>query len=554
MNNKIISTTLVLLIISGCGGGSGTVITSDTVTTPVNTLTLTGIAAKGAAVGNGKIEAKCATSSATTTSGTDGTYTLTSTTAVLPCLLRIALPDGSYLHSVAETGASSANITPLTELIAANVIGVTPSTVFTSFSTTDAGGITSLKVTNAKTVLVAVATRAGVDLSGTDPLKDTFIATSGQVAGDTKDQKIDALMTYLSSAGSTIQDLSSQIASSGSATDALSKMTTLLSVSTPAIKKFIGAAGVGELVQFNVNTDTLKFTYQILESQYGLNNKISTGDLTANSDGSYTQSTNTNSALRISKDGLIFGTIKETFQSSPVNTLFFGTANPSSSSVGIVGIYNVISRSCKQDAPFTCYGDYGTLKFRSDGKWGYCSQDNLTTAGTIASCAGYIDWGDYSWDGNYWRLQSTPKSFKGDATSTAMVTVGTALFTERPDGNIITIDWKDPRRGGYAGMDNGYTVGITQQSATGSILNSTFDRIQDDGTRAIFYNDVSGNVLFPVNPPTLTNMGVPIVNDPFTGFRRNAYAQSISLQLPGTGVYFSYSIRNGHTAVGIKVN
>ena len=289
----------------------------------------------------------------------------------------------------------------------------------------------------------------------------------------------------------------------------------------PRVQKFIGAAGVGELVSFSVDTEKLKFSYEIVESQYGLKGVRKDGVLIANNDGSFTQSTNTNSALRISKDGLIFGTIKETFHSNPANTLFFGTANPSASSSGVIGMYNVISRSCQQDAPFTCYGDYGTLKFGNDGKWSYCSRDNLTTAGAVTDCADYIDWGYYSWDGSYWRLQSTPKSSKGDLTSTEMVTVGTALFTERPEGNIITIDWKDPRRGGYAGMNNGYTVGITQQTATIGALNATFDRIQDDGTHAVFKINGSGNILFQLNPSTptvFTDIGATTINVPFTGF------------------------------------
>ena len=325
----------------------------------------------------------------------------------------------------------------------------------------------------------------------------------------------------------------------------------------PNVQKFIGAAGVGELVRFSVDTANLKFSYEIVESQYGLTGAKKEGDLIANNDGSYTQSTNTNSALRISKDGLIFGTIKEAFHSNPVNTLFFGTANPSASSSGVVGMYNVIGRSCQQNAPFTCYGDYGTLHFGNDGKWSYCSRDNLTAAGTVMDCAGYIDWGDYSWDGSYWRLQSTPKSSKGDMTSTELVTVGTALFTERPEGNIITIDWKDPRSGGYAGMNNGYTVGITQQSATIGALNATFDRIQDDGTHAVFKINGSGNILFPLNPSTptvFTDIGPTTMNIPFTGFRKNLYTGSISLQMPGTGVYFSITPSNGRTAVGFRVD
>ena len=93
-------------------------------------------------------------------------------------------------------------------------------------------------------------------------------------------------------------------------------------------QRYIGAAGLGELVQFDVNTDTLKFTYQILESQFGLTGVTKTGDLVANADGSYTQSSNPASRLRIASDGLMFGTISETFNSIAKNTVFFGSKTP----------------------------------------------------------------------------------------------------------------------------------------------------------------------------------------------------------------------------------
>ena len=151
---------LAITALTSCGGGD------------VNTLSLTGTAAIGASIAAAPVEGKCATGSATTTTAADGTFTLTSTTATLPCLLRITLPNGAgYLHSVAQSGASTANITPLTEIITANVLGVSPSVLFSSFAPSDAAGITSAKIAVAQAVVIAVATQAGVDLTGADPLK-----------------------------------------------------------------------------------------------------------------------------------------------------------------------------------------------------------------------------------------------------------------------------------------------------------------------------------------------------------------------------------------------
>jgi len=232
-------------VLIGCGGPGG-----------AKTLSLTGTAATGAAIASAPVEAKCATANATTTTAADGTFTLTSTTATLPCLLRITLPNGAgYLHSVAESGASVANITPLTEIVAANVLGASPSVLFSSFASSDAAGITSAKIAAAKAVVIAVATKAGIDLTGADPLKDVFVAATPSATGDAKDRKIDAFMAYIGSAGITLQALSAQTATSKSAADALSTMTRM---TAPQMALFAGnlsgpgsADGTGAEASFN---------------------------------------------------------------------------------------------------------------------------------------------------------------------------------------------------------------------------------------------------------------------------------------------------------------
>ena len=68
---KLVSAAIAIVMLAACGGGGGSA--------PTNTLSLAGVAATGAAVAGGQVEAKCATGNSATTTATDGTFTLTST-------------------------------------------------------------------------------------------------------------------------------------------------------------------------------------------------------------------------------------------------------------------------------------------------------------------------------------------------------------------------------------------------------------------------------------------------------------------------------------------
>ena len=207
INLKSVIAALGAALLVGCGGGGGSPIP------PAITLTLSGTAATGAAIANGTIAAKCSEGTASSTSNADGTYTLTSTSAKLPCLLRVTVPaTGEVIHSVAEADAARANITPMTDLIASNVMGGSAATKFASFTSTESASISASKIGVALLTIKEALLAAGIDISNTDPLKVTFVAASGSVSGDANDQLIDQLMLALAAADKKIADLSQQLA------------------------------------------------------------------------------------------------------------------------------------------------------------------------------------------------------------------------------------------------------------------------------------------------------------------------------------------------------
>lgn len=191
--------------LAGCGGGgSGSATQPGTPTS--TTLTVTGTAATGLAIPGATITGKCKVGTSTATTLADGTYALTITDGQLPCMLQITNPvGGGKLHTVVTgTGsAATANITPLTEMATARVLGSEPTVFFAGF---DAAVIVQ------KITLIAVQiaqTDISHVLAGTmdTTVLGNFISTPLKAAtqgspttGDAQDKLLDALKLKISNA------------------------------------------------------------------------------------------------------------------------------------------------------------------------------------------------------------------------------------------------------------------------------------------------------------------------------------------------------------------
>lgn len=204
-------------LLSACGGGgdSGAPATGGNDAPTAAALTLSGTAATGAAIAGGAIDVKCASGSGTTTTIADGTYSISITGATLPCVLHVTAGSTS-LYSLAEAGSASsvhANITPLSQLVAAQLAGGDPAALFANF---DASAQTRLTASNVAAAITSVtaALSGAVDLTGVDPLKDTLVAASAGTTGNALDQKLDALKAALAAAGITLADATTVIIAS----------------------------------------------------------------------------------------------------------------------------------------------------------------------------------------------------------------------------------------------------------------------------------------------------------------------------------------------------
>lgn len=207
MQSKVLrgaTASLFIAALAACGGGGGSATPPGTPTS--TTLTVTGTAATGLAIPGATVTGKCKVGTGTATTLADGSYALMITDGQLPCVLQITNPvDGIKLHTVVTgTGSTAtANITPLTEMVTARVLGSEPNVYFAAFD----AAVAVQKITS--TTVKAAQTDVGTVLTGsvdTSALAD-FISTplkaatqSNLTGGDAQDKLLDALRVKINTA------------------------------------------------------------------------------------------------------------------------------------------------------------------------------------------------------------------------------------------------------------------------------------------------------------------------------------------------------------------
>lgn len=150
----------------------------------------------------------------------------------------------------------------------------------------------------------------------------------------------------------------------------------------------------GELINYTVDTSALTYSYTVVESAYGKTGVSGSGQLTRNSDGSYTPN-GFNGKVSILSSGLLLGAIYEDLNGDNIREVVpvIGIANPINSITEAVGTYNFVSRQCGS----YCSNSYGTVQVQANGSWNSCVGANLasgnpvcqsTTNGTINSFSG----------------------------------------------------------------------------------------------------------------------------------------------------------------------
>ena len=210
---------LFLAALTACGGGGA----ASTGTAAPNTLptgSLTGVAAVGAPIANATINISCAAGTPVPSTSTNGggAWNITLSGQTLPCAVQAiggtinGVANGSSYHSIA-IAYGTINITPLTEIMVANLsASATPSVWFKSLASTPSK-IASISLTSINLALAKFkAAMPALSLLNTiNPITTTFTPTSG----DVYDDALTALQTAITNSGVTWATLLSDAAASG---------------------------------------------------------------------------------------------------------------------------------------------------------------------------------------------------------------------------------------------------------------------------------------------------------------------------------------------------
>ncbi len=171
------------ILLSACGGGSG----------GNGNTSVSGTAASGRALTSGSVELSCKdglkkTGIAISATGTWGT---TVPTANLPCVVKASDGTSTYYAFTVGNGSSIVtNVTPLTTLTLAQILGAVPSAVFASLSATDLSKLNET-VINAAIAALKTALDSYALPGQFNPVTSPLTASTGSQTGNDYDRLLD---------------------------------------------------------------------------------------------------------------------------------------------------------------------------------------------------------------------------------------------------------------------------------------------------------------------------------------------------------------------------
>jgi hypothetical protein len=316
----------------------------------------------------------------------------------------------------------------------------------------------------------------------------------------------------------------------GGSSGSTSSSSTSTSTSTSTPTTFQAVATEGELVSYTVDTTARTYSYKVVESAYGKTGATGSGQLTLNSDGTYTPS-GFNGKIAVLDSGLLLGAIYEDLNGDNIKEVVpvVGVSNPISSTAEAAGIYNFISRQCTP----TCTNWYGTVKIETNGNWESCAGQNLANPGHPACNGG---------------ASGSISSFSAGRANLIYggVSAGSMLVFKDPAGQkVILIDLN-----GGSIHGKGAVFAASQQLPASADGRWTYLHTDGtNGTAVVTGTNVTDSGVFGNGRPYSSN-GSFVRNQPWAGF---ATTSGNSVILPaGSGLYVSYFSANSSMGVGVK--
>ncbi|WP_312438519.1 hypothetical protein [Janthinobacterium sp.] len=218
---RLISTTTLAAVLAACGGGNDAV-TPPVIDSPKPSVVSSGTAAIGSPIVGGQVTMKCASGSRlSAVTEAAGTWTASLKATDYPCVIQMTggtVGGKTFTGSLysAAMGAGTANITPLTDLLLATMVGQLPATWYASATNGNLAGSITPTTTSAGMAKVKAALST---LPGKLSLPDNFDpVTTGfnAVKGNEVDDLLEVYGAVLTAAGLTQED-AGKAASAGAA-------------------------------------------------------------------------------------------------------------------------------------------------------------------------------------------------------------------------------------------------------------------------------------------------------------------------------------------------
>lgn len=347
---------LMTAVLAACGGGGDSAPATPTTPATPAALKVSGTTAVGAALAGASVAIQCASGSATATADAAGVYSSTLAGGALPCVLTATSADGStVLHSVVPgtgTAEVTANVTPLTELLVAALAQNDPAAFVSGF--TSGTAISAADLAAAQMTVLDALTAAGLNTSAiTDVVGGAITAGSG--AG--YDGVLDALQVKLSTAGVTLSEVATAVATS-TGDGATTVNSTLATALAPASSSCAGLkSGAFRVIDFDGGTsqivtfDASALTATDGSASFALTPGASACDFTLTGG---TRMLVARSGLAVLLDG-----------SGPSGSVSVVVPEQELDLAALAGVYNRVQYGASFDASV---GDFGTVTFDGAGR------------------------------------------------------------------------------------------------------------------------------------------------------------------------------------------
>jgi hypothetical protein len=342
-----------------------------------------------------------------------------------------------------------------------------------------------------------------------------------------------ALIGHLAGCGGGSVGTSPSTAAAPSTSSSTSGNATTTTITTSTT--YTSVAAPGELLSFTLDPVGNAFSYNILDSAFGLTGRNASGNLVRALDGAFALTDFPNTRFvalpgaSSSESGIMIGVVREILTGATTRTIpIIGIETPATTLAAVAANYNYVgTRSINNGTSYA--GTRGTLTVTADGAWSLCGTGSL--GGCEPAASGTLN----ALGEGRWQLLASGTS------------IGTLAAARTTGQRLAVVDVRDPRATAAGGLGIGALVAAASQTIESSLANGVWTFNSTDGTGGFF--NVSGLVVAGLVFGGDTFASTLTLNAPGTGFIRNL-AGGVGL-MASPGVYVLE--QNGRLEIGIKI-